>query len=363
MKKYLYIFILIPILCSLLYFLFLQSETKGSGSCEVIEGNISSPIILINDYIYFLEKNDYLRKVSKHTLDIADSLYIEGCRTIRYSNYHNQLLIVKPGLESTIYFVDYDNMNIDDSTVIASWIEDLIVDGDKLYTISDGSGLVEGDLYSIDELESYTGILTEYLLPEFIKTWDTSIGTIPQWIEICSNYIITSSEEYKLIDDGNDELYMNSNIVNIYDLSTRELHEFIVGLNVFTHIEVDGVSKVFISNPNYVYEYFTDPGFGLSVIDLATMVINHIQIEAPSAGSDGFAVGATQLIGDDLFMAFFQGGADTEKTYFGKYNLLTEELDVTEIMDVSQHLGYLLVDGNVRFFVTADGWLIKYTMD
>jgi hypothetical protein len=315
-------------------------------------------INIIGDHIYFAHKAGVYAKHDKESLRRIDRLKIHKCYNAVYSEYLDRILIHADYNPSKIAVIDYENFDVESEYEFEGRINDICTSVDKLYFVRDNSWISDAEPGLSIELPGNTGILTEVGLDDMMINWEVRIGTIPTFVVDAGNYVGTMARELVVDDEKN----VTGNLVNVVDKNTREVKEFMAGAPLCGYMEYDGCSKIYISNPEGMTEYKTVKIAGISVLDLSTWQMEHIVFEKDIEEYNFWKAQGTCLDGTDLYIAWVNSVKDG-KTYFGKYDTVTGELENIELPGISQYLIFCKVDGDNIYFSTGDGWLIKYTME
>ncbi len=331
-------------------------KTGNAGVIHTIPP-ISGEMLLIGEYIYFAHNMDYFVKYAKSDLSEIDTLEITTCMNSTYSDYLDRIIVNADFDPSKIIVVNHHNMTIDSETEVNQRISGLCASGDKLYITIDGWALPFGMYHNASDLPENTGILRELNIDDMSTNWEVNIGTMPNYEIDAGDYVATMAHEVK-----EDEEYrsLQGSIVSVVDKSTQEVRQFIAGPAYDTHMEYDGVNKIYISNPNGAYA--TDKPAGLSILHLDTWEMEHVVLEKPDPNVLPWKLDGTCLVGDYLYMAYFNSKYD-DKTYFGIMDTTTGEYENIELPGISQFLTSIEVDGDDIYISTLDHWLIKYTPD
>ena len=318
---------------------------------------IEGEMLIIGEYIYFAHDMNLFAKHAKSDLSEIDTLEITTCLNFTYSDYLDRIILHADFDPSKLIVINYQDMTIDSETEVNQRISGICASGDKLYITIDGWALPFGSYYLFSDMPKNTGILRELNLDDMSLNWEVNIGTMPNYEIDAGDYVATMGYEVK-----KDEEYRSfqGSIVSIVDKSTQDVRQFIAGPGFDTHMEYDGVNKIYISNPNGAYA--TDKPAGISILHLDTWEMEHVVLEKPDPDVLPWKVDGTCINGDYLYMAYFNSKYE-DKTYFGIMDTTTGEYENIELPDISQYLTSVEVDGNNIYFSTLDGWLVKYTPD
>lgn len=326
-------------------------------------------IIIIGDYIYFISSDDTLKKYNKSTLTEYDSFEIPDCHYgVIYSSYLDKLIVKGGNDPFYIKMIDYNNMTVvDEYSFDRGQIGDFKATGNKLYIAWDNSGYEVGDPYNTETLPKNTGVLSEYDIDTMTENWSVNVGTFPTGINLAGDYIIVSAEE-----QGDDAIggvypYVLGSMVSVVNRITRDVYHFPAGYGRTVPSAYDGDDTFYIANiwgAFYINQYGgTDEiEMGMTILDLPSMAAEHFTFDTAETIDRLTCVSHAAYEDGLLYLTYYDSIYDGS-AYFGKFNTVTKDLENVEMSGLEQFLIYVVKDNNNLFFVSTEGWLIKYTMD
>ncbi len=325
-------------------------------------------LTIVGDYIYFIS-SDTLKKYNKVTLEEEGSLSISNCSYgVSYSYYLDKLIVDTVTSPRCIKTVDYNNMEfVDEYFLDIGPIGDIKASSDKLYIAWDNSGIEAIGHYNQNSLPENTGILSEYNISNMTENWSVSVATMPTGMSIAGDYIIVCAEEQG---DNESEVgfpYVYGTIVSVVNRINRSVTQFPAGYGASVPSAYDGINKFYIANywgAYYANEYGDADEIkrGLSILDLSSMDVEHYAFETNETIDLLTYVSHAAYDNGMLYLTYFDSKYNGT-TYYGKFNTVTKKVENVPLTGLDQFLIYVVKDGNNLYFVTTEGWLIKYTFD
>ena len=352
---------LLLILITIIY-LWFSKPNSAQGIISYTVPPVTGKLITVGDHLYFASTNDSLKKYSKSNLEEIDSLIINNCINLCYSEHLDEIIVVAGNEGSVLKYVDYLNMVITSEFDFGKSIGDIFAVQERLYITWDNSGLIEGSLYDPEDLPYNTGVLSEININTMESNWEVQVGTLPRNIGYAGQYIIVSSEECRAGYDEENYEYMYGCVFTVVDKATHETRQFVAGMEWHGNFITYANNKAYVSNPHGA-ETIYDPSLkGLTILDMTDWQIEHIVLEGPAGSEKQWGVTATYYEEPYLYLPYYNSIYEGS-TYFGIYNTLTGELENIELPGIEQYLVFAMKDGNDIYLTSYHGWLIKYTMD